>query len=244
MNLDFYARLIESRFRQVKTVIAICSGKGGVGKTFIATCLAQALRDRGFRTGLLDLDIHGFTTHRVLGLTAPPRIREEETPPTVYNIVYFSPAVLVEERPLPLHGLYREKAILDILSCVKWPELDYLVVDMPPGFGDEVILPLRYLRAKANALIVATRDALSINIVERLVSVLESLKIKIIGLILNFSNIFSSSVKISIEVLYEIPFIECVPEALTSQLNPYTTCRDVRETFLKLADLLTSRVKT
>ncbi len=242
-TVEYRANLINARFKDVKNIIAVCSGKGGVGKTFIATCLAQALRDRGFRVGLLDLDIHGFTTHRVLGLHDPPKMSEEEEPVQISGIVYFSPVVLIEERALPVHGMYKEKAVLDILACVKWPLLDYLVIDMPPGFGDEVVIPLRYLREKTHALIVATRDALSVSVVERLVDVLRSLKVNIIGAIFNFSNVFRFNAKINVDVIYEIPFIECVENVLSTEENPYEKCLDVKNMFLKVAEIVEKKVR-
>ncbi len=243
MSLEYYRNLITSRFRDVNKVLMICSGKGGVGKTFVSTCLSQALRDRGLSVGLLDLDIHGFTTHRLLGLRNPPKILEEEHPVMVKGLFYLSPVVLVEERALPLRGLYKEKAVIDLLACVKWPRLDYLVIDMPPGFGDEVTIPMRYLRHKSCAVIVATRDALSLSVVSRLIEVLRSEKLRVAGVSFCFSNIFKRDLAVDVDVVGEIPLIECVERALSEGDSPYERCIEVREVFSKLAERIIHRAE-
>ncbi len=245
LTLDYRKHAIEHAFRNVKTVLAVCSGKGGVGKTFIATGLAWTLR-KMYRVGLLDLDVHGFSTHRFLNYEPMLKFTsiEEAVPVEINGLVYFSPVLLVGERPLPIHGVYRERAVLDILSFVKWPSLDMLIIDMPPGTGDEIILPCRYLHRKLNTLIVSLPDPVSIQVASRLVKLLEDSRVKIIGAVLNmFHGKAPESVRIgNVEILFAIPYLSCVATSLMRGKVPYDECPDVANIFERLAEIVVKRV--
>jgi len=229
--LDFRKYAISSAFRRVKKVVAVCSGKGGVGKSFIATGLAWYLKD-SLRTGLLDLDIYGFSTHRFLCYV--PNLRyesiEEAVPVQIDGLVYFSPVLLIGDRPFPVRGSYREKTVLDILSFVKWPELDVLIIDMPPGTGDEVILPCRYLAEKISTIVVTLPDPISLDVASRLVMLLKEIGVQTLGAVLNMCD---SSVNIEkvgdVIVVAKVPHIHCVVSSLAQGRNPYVACPEARE---------------
>ena len=123
----------------VKSIIAIASGKGGVGKSTVAVNLALALRDQDLKIGLLDADIYGPSIPRMLGLNSKPPLNDHQKmlPLEKLGIKCMSMGFLVpEESPVIWRGPMVQKALRQMLEGVEWGELDVLVVDMPPGTGD------------------------------------------------------------------------------------------------------------
>ncbi|PSQ59343.1 MRP family ATP-binding protein [Halobacteriales archaeon SW_7_71_33] len=123
----------------VKNVIAVASGKGGVGKSTVAVNVAAGLADRGARVGLFDADVYGPNVPRMLGAEEPPRATEEETlvPPERYGMKLMSMAFLVgEDDPVIWRGPMVHKVITQLWEDVEWGALDYMVIDLPPGTGD------------------------------------------------------------------------------------------------------------
>ena len=123
----------------VKNVIAVASGKGGVGKSTVAVNVAAGLADRGARVGLFDADVYGPNVPRMLGAEESPRATEEETlvPPERYGMKLMSMAFLVgEDDPVIWRGPMVHKVITQLWEDVEWGALDYMVIDLPPGTGD------------------------------------------------------------------------------------------------------------
>jgi len=123
----------------VKNVVAVASGKGGVGKSTVAVKVAAGLADRGARVGLFDADVYGPNVPRMLGAEEPPRATEEETlvPPERYGMKLMSMAFLVgEDDPVIWRGPMVHKVITQLWEDVEWGALDYMVIDLPPGTGD------------------------------------------------------------------------------------------------------------
>jgi ATP-binding protein involved in chromosome partitioning len=136
--------VIERRFDKVGKVIAVSSGKGGVGKSMVATCLALNLRDQDYKVGLLDLDFTSPATHVILGVEG--LYPEEECgiiPPLAHGLRYMSITHYSLDKPAPLRGADVSNAIIELLAIIRWEELDYLVVDMPPGIGDATLDTIR-----------------------------------------------------------------------------------------------------
>ena len=125
----------------VTRVIAVSSGKGGVGKSSVSVNLAVALQQLGYRVGLLDADIWGFSIPRMLGIEE--RLEADDTtrliqPGVAHGIKLVSTGLIIdsEETALMWRGLMLSKALEQFLSQVEWGDLDYMVIDMPPGTGD------------------------------------------------------------------------------------------------------------
>ncbi|MCD6509049.1 MAG: P-loop NTPase [Thermoprotei archaeon] len=184
-SLDPRISVISRRFANVRKIIAVMSGKGGVGKTLVATTSALILAKEGHKVGLLDLDMHGPSCHIVLNVQAlMPREEKGIIPPQVHGVRFMSIEYYARGSPLPLRGSEVSNAILELLAITRWPSLDYLIIDMPPGTGDEV-LDLLWLVKRSEALIICTPSKLALSTVRRLAVLLKSLGAPILGIIEN-----------------------------------------------------------
>ena len=173
----------------VAHVIAIGSGKGGVGKSTLSVNLALALAATGAKVGLLDADIYGPNLPRMLGIHKQPSQRDGKIAPVeAWNLQFLSMGLLVSQgeavvwRGPMLHG-----AIKSFLHDVDWRELDYLLVDLPPGTGD-VQLSLVQQTHVAGAVIVTTPSAVAIEDAVKAVSMFEKLQVPVFGVIENMSH--------------------------------------------------------
>ncbi|CAB49504.1 Mrp/NBP35 family ATP-binding protein [Pyrococcus abyssi] len=177
---------ISARLEKVRNVIPVSSGKGGVGKSLISTTLALVLAERGFKVGLLDLDFHGASDHVILGFE-PKEFPEEDrgvVPPIVHGVKFMTIAYYTENRPTPLRGKEISDALIELLTITRWDELDYLIIDMPPGLGDPFLDVLRFL-GRGKFIVVATPSKLALNVVEKLIQLLKDENREILGIIEN-----------------------------------------------------------
>jgi len=149
----------------VKNVIAVASGKGGVGKSTIAVNLAAGLSDLGARVGLFDADVYGPNVPRMVAAEDVPQATEEETivPPEKYGIRLMSMAFLVgEDDPVIWRGPMVHKLLTQLVEDVEWGSLDYLVVDLPPGTGDTQLTVLQTLPL-TGAVVVTTPQEVAVD---------------------------------------------------------------------------------
>ncbi|MFC7046173.1 Mrp/NBP35 family ATP-binding protein [Halobacteriaceae archaeon GCM10025711] len=149
----------------VKNVIAVASGKGGVGKSTVAVNLAAGLAGRGARVGLFDADVYGPNVPRMVAADEQPAVTEEEkiVPPEKFGVKLMSMAFLVgEDDPVIWRGAMVHKFITQLLDDVEWGELDYLIVDLPPGTGDTQLTLLQSVPL-TGAVIVTTPQGVAID---------------------------------------------------------------------------------
>ncbi len=173
----------------VKNIIAVSSGKGGVGKSTVAVNLAVSLALDGAKVGLMDADVYGPNVPLMLGIqNAEPQVFNNQLVPLeAYGVRVISMAVLVPpDKPMILRGPMLHGVVRQFLSDVNWGELDYLIVDMPPGTGD-VQLSLAQLVPVQGAVLVTTPQAVSLADVRRAVKMFEQVSIPILGVIENMS---------------------------------------------------------
>ena len=173
----------------VRNIIAVSSGKGGVGKSTVAVNLAVALAADGARVGLMDADVYGPNVPIMLGtgFDQPEVVNGQLKPIEAHGIKMISMAVLVPpDKPMILRGPMLHGVVRQFLSDVAWGELDYLIVDMPPGTGD-VQLSLAQLVPVQGAVLVTTPQEVSLSDVRRAVKMFEAVNVPVLGVIENMS---------------------------------------------------------
>lgn len=174
----------------VRNVIAVASGKGGVGKSTVAVNLAVALADEGARVGLMDVDIYGPSIPLMTGTGAskPELIEGRIQPIAAHGLKLLSMGYLVPaERALVWRGPMLHKAINQFFSDVDWGELDYLVVDLPPGTGD-VQLSLAQVFPLTGAVLVTTPQPVALADVVKAASMFAQVNVQVLGVVENMSS--------------------------------------------------------
>ena len=209
---------IEMKIKDVKRVIPVVSGKGGVGKSLISTSISLALSKKGYKVGLLDLDFQGASDHVILGYKIKDLPGEDKgvIPPIVHGVKFMSIEYYTQKHPLPLRGTDISNALIEILSISRWDFLDFLIIDMPPGLGDQLLDILRFI-PKSEFLVVTTPSPLSINVVQKIIELLQE-KHNILGIIENMKfgdekDVLMLANRLHIKYLGSIPFY---PELYTS----------------------------
>jgi ATP-binding protein involved in chromosome partitioning len=169
-------------------VLGIASGKGGVGKSSITVNLAIALADRGQRVGVLDADVYGFSIPGMLGATRDPVVLGDIVVPTsVHGVRCLSMGFFVpDDQPVIWRGPMLHKAIEQFLGDAYWGDLDFLVVDMPPGTGD-VTLSLSQVLARTEVLVVTTPQPAASRVAQRAAFAARKLKLAVRGVVENMS---------------------------------------------------------
>jgi len=218
-DLDPRVAAVDRRLAEARRVLAVTGGKGGIGKSMVASTLALILARRGLRAGLLDLDLTSPTDHVILGLG--DRFLTEEfgvEPPVVADVHLMSVSFLVGDRPAPLRGDDITNATLEILAITHWQKLDVLVIDMPPGLGDATLDVVRLIR-RAEYLVVANRSRVVRETVRRTARFLRELKVPVVGMIENMARGESGTVQamadeFELPLLGSLPWDETVEEAV------------------------------
>jgi len=225
----------------VGRVIAVSSGKGGVGKSLIASTLALTLAKKGFRVGLFDLDFTSPSTHVILGIEdMKPEEDKGVVPPEVYGIEYMSIVYYSGDFATPLRGSDVSNVLIELLSITRWGRLDFLVLDMPPGIGDAT-LDLVMLIKNIEFLVVTTSSQLAFETVKKLASLLKELKVPVLGVVENMKTNQSKTIeqetrKLELTFLTEIPYDPEVEEAIgnTRKLLNTTLAKKVKEIAAKI----------
>lgn len=194
--MDARLSVIDKRLANIKRIISVASGKGGVGKSLVASSLALNLLKKGYKVGLLDLDMYGPSSHIILGVKNYGFPKEEKgiIPPIVSGIKFMSIVYFTENKPSPFRGVDISNIIIELLAITQWSELDYLIIDMPPGIGDET-LDLIKLVKKAEFLVVSTPSKVALGSVDKLLKILKELNLKIIGIVENMKINDTSLIK-------------------------------------------------
>jgi len=177
---------------QIRHKILVMSGKGGVGKSSVAVALALSLARRGFKVGLMDVDIHGPNVLRMLGLKDPFDLKSAQfqLPPDLYhNLKVISVEAVMRDREIAViwRGPLKHQLIRQFLTEVQWGFLDYLIIDAPPGTGDEPMSVAQTI-PEAQALIVTTPQEISLADVRKSINFCQKSNLKILGLVENMSG--------------------------------------------------------
>ena len=177
-------------------VVAIGSGKGGVGKSTLSANIALGLSEAGFKTGLLDADIWGFSIPRLLGITGRIEANENKkmVPYKVDELEVISTGLITsdEDTALMWRGLMLSKALEQFLTDVEWGELDYLIIDLPPGTGD-IQMALSRLLPQAELIVVTTPHLMAQKVATRVADMAKRSFIPLLGVVENMSYFESNS---------------------------------------------------
>jgi ATP-binding protein involved in chromosome partitioning len=217
--MDPRTTVINERLSRTGRIIAVSSGKGGVGKSLVATTLALTLAQKGCKVGLFDLDFTSPSTHLIMGVKdVQPKEDKGLIPPVVNGLAYMSLIHFSGDQAAPLRGADVSNALIELLAVTQWGELDFLVLDMPPGIGD-AILDLVRLVKRIEFLIVTTPSRLAFETVKKQVRLLQDLKVPIIGVVENMKmdqskNIARETEKLGLRFLAGIPYDSHVEDAI------------------------------
>jgi ATP-binding protein involved in chromosome partitioning len=207
----------------VGRIAAFCSAKGGVGKSFCAAASALFLARAGRSVGLLDLDLSSAAAHIFLGV--PLRLPDEDRGvvplPVVPGLSLMSAAAFTRERGLALRGAEVSDAVLEMLCITRWGSLDALLIDMPPGMGEE-ILDLARLAPNLQAVVVSSPSEVSVRVVDRLFEVLDGMRVPVAGVLANMvgkgasaaAAVRSLARQHGVEAYAEVPFDPGVEAAI------------------------------
>src|SRR3989440_7845990 len=208
----------------VRNIIAVSSGKGGVGKSTVAVNIAVSLALNGARVGLMDMDVYGPNVPLMLGASnARPEVEENKLIPIeAYGVKLMSMAILQPgDKPMIVRGPILHGLVKQFLTDVKWGELDYLIVDMPPGTGD-VQLSLAQLVPVQGAVLVTTPQDVAVADVRRALRMFETVAVPVLGVVENMSyfiapdtnvryNIFGEGGGQKLAGQYGVPVLGTIP---------------------------------
>jgi ATP-binding protein involved in chromosome partitioning len=173
----------------IKRIVAVASGKGGVGKSTMSANLACSLQHLGAKVGLLDCDIYGPSIPLMMGVNQKPTISEQEkmVPPSNYGVKLMSMGLLLEgDQPVIWRGPMIVKTIQQFFSAVEWGELDYLLVDLPPGTGDAQLTLCQTVPLDGGVIVTTPQEA-SLGVVRKGIAMFQKVNVPILGLIENMS---------------------------------------------------------
>ncbi len=239
--VDPRVNVIEQRLKRITRIIAVSSGKGGVGKSMVATALALSLVKLGCKVGLFDLDFTSPSTHIILGVEGiQPKEEKGLVPPMVHGLEYMSLVYYSGNQATPLRGTDTSNALIELLAVTLWGDLDYLVIDMPPGIGDAVLDLLR-LVPRVEFLIVTTSSLLAFETVKKLSSLLRELNVSILGVVENMKMNDSSDVKWRTEML-GLKFLMGIPYDPKIEVAIGDAAKLLETSFAQRVNLIAQRV--
>jgi ATP-binding protein involved in chromosome partitioning len=208
----------------VKNIIVVASGKGGVGKSTVAANLALALQAEGARVGVLDADIYGPSQPRMLGIGGKPESPDGKsiTPMRAHGLQAMSIGFLVdEETPMIWRGPMVTQAMMQLLTDSRWEMLDYLVIDLPPGTGD-IQLTLAQKVPVAGAVIVTTPQDIALLDARKALKMFEKVEVPVLGIVENMAthvcsncgheeHIFGEGGGARMAAQYQVPYLGSLP---------------------------------
>jgi ATP-binding protein involved in chromosome partitioning len=187
--IDPRAAVIDRRLADVRRILLLAGGKGGVGKSACASVGALVLARRGLRVGLLDLDFEGASCHTFLGCT--PRLPQEDRGllplEEAFGVRFASVVSFTADRPVAMRGEDLSNALLEILAVTIWGGLDVLLIDMPPGMGDQLLDVMRHV-SRGEALAITTASPVALSVTARLLALLGSSSVRTLGVVENMSR--------------------------------------------------------
>ncbi|MCB0271784.1 MAG: P-loop NTPase [Bdellovibrionales bacterium] len=180
-----------ANLKHVHSIIAVSSGKGGVGKSTVASNLAVTLAKQGFRVGLMDADVYGPSISKMMGGKDAEVLQKDNQliPVEKYGVKWMSMALLTDEdTPVIWRGPMATRLIQQFLGQVAWGQLDYLIIDLPPGTGD-VQLTLTQSISLQGAIVVSTPQEVAVEVALRGIKMFDEVRVPILGIVENMSGV-------------------------------------------------------
>ncbi len=258
---------LKQNMSQIQHKILVLSNKGGVGKSLVAVNLACSLNEKGFKVGILDADLHGPSVAKMLGFEGRKLQGSSEgiIPMRISpNLMAISMAFLIETSDAPLiwRGPLKMMALKQFLGEVEWGALDYLIVDSPPGTGDEPLSICQLIPELEGGIIVTTPQKVALLDSRKCINFLKNLNIPILGIIENMSglkcphcgkniDLFKSGGGEKVAEEFKIPFLGKIPIDTdmvnsTDEGKPYISQYKKSETaqvFNKVVELILAKIK-
>jgi ATP-binding protein involved in chromosome partitioning len=219
-------KLIQN-IKQIHNIIFVLSGKGGVGKSTISANLAATLAKQDRKVGLLDIDIHGPSIPKMFGIEdKQPQVTETGIQPISAhpNLLVMSMAFLIQDKDAPIiwRGPMKMGAIQQFLRDVEWGKLDYLIIDLPPGTGDEPLSIAQLIPKASGAIIVTTPQDIALVSVRKSINFVKKMNLPILGIIENMSGLTCLHCGKNIDLFkkgggqkaaedFKIPFLGAIP---------------------------------
>jgi ATP-binding protein involved in chromosome partitioning len=212
---------------KIANKIIVLSGKGGVGKSTVAVNLAASLAEKKYKTGLLDIDIHGPSVPKLLGLESKTlQIANDRIQPVIYNeflkVMSIGFMLQSSDDAVIWRGPLKHSLIQQFLKDVEWGDLDYLVIDSPPGTGDEPLSISRFIDEPRSAIIVTTPQDVALTDVRKSVTFCKKINLPILGVVENMSgftcphcgkttDIFKTGGGLQMATSMGIPYLGSIP---------------------------------
>ncbi len=192
-------KLMQENLDRIKHKIVVLSGKGGVGKSTISVNLARGLATAGYKVGLLDVDIHGPSITKMLGIEGQTLVAAKDERPfpikVSENLYALSIATLLPDpdNPIIWRGPLKMGVIKQFLQDIEWPALDYLIIDNPPGTGDEPLSVVQLLKNVSGSIIVSTPQDVAFLDARKTIKFSQQMNVPILGLVENMSGFICPS---------------------------------------------------
>ena len=253
----------QNRVAGIKRIVAVASGKGGVGKSTVSVNLACGLRHLGARVGLLDCDIYGPSIPLMMGINERPGLSEEEKmiPPASHGVKLMSMGFLLnDDQPVIWRGPMIQRTIQQFITVVDWGELDFLLVDLPPGTGDAQLTLCQTVPLDGGVIVTTPQEA-SLGVVRKGIAMFEKVNVPLLGIVENMSyfttpngervEIFGhgggrqEAERIKIPFLGEIPIYTAIREGGDRGMPVVVSAPDQPAgcAFLQVAEALRARFK-
>ncbi|MEM3397787.1 MAG: P-loop NTPase [Nitrososphaerota archaeon] len=189
--LDPRFSLLEKKFKNIENIVLFSSGKGGVGKSIISSATSYILSERGYDVAYIDLDFHGPAGQSLFPVDIQFKGGKEGLElPTSNGVRVISVGYFLGDNPFPLSGRDKIDLLADFFSILSLGELDFTIIDLPPGMGDELTFTQRILKEKISIAMVTTNSELSLNVVERLIKYAKTEGLRLLGIIVNMADLF------------------------------------------------------